>query len=81
MNRNKQKCGNCSAFVIYNNGPLGSCRANAPVVMQGLQKTALQPNPVQVVQGVFPPTSAEEWCRQWQSAVDFDIEALQPRGN
>jgi len=80
MNRSKQNCGNCSAFVAVGDGPVGSCCANAPVVMQGLQKSVAHGGAgVPVLQGVFPPTRMDAWCRQWQSAVDFQIDNI--RGN
>jgi len=79
MNRSKQNCGNCNAFVIFKEGPIGYCHAKAPICMTGLQESFAHGKPVPVLQGVWPPTRMEEWCREWQSDVDFDLEKI--RGN
>ena len=81
MIRAAQNCGNCANFRIYQKGPIGSCRANPPVVIQGLQQSVAHAQPVPVLQGVWPPTSEAEWCGAWKNVIDFDLEEIMHKDN
>jgi hypothetical protein len=67
----KRTCGTCNAFdpVLGGNGNIrkGSCRASSPGVMQGMsQASVVSGQMVPVIQGVWPPTNSEQWCRMWE---------------
>jgi len=81
--RSKQACGSCNAFVANKaatsaagQAQIGHCAAGPPSLMRGMAAipgSQLQPNAPQmkpVVQGAWPPTSAEKWCRQWDGDDD-----------
>jgi hypothetical protein len=79
----KQCCGTCDAFVpnkAATPGPgqaqLGHCAAGPPSLMQGMaaipgsQLHPAGPQMMPVVQGAWPPTSSEKWCRAYQPGED-----------
>jgi hypothetical protein len=74
MSRVRKSCGNCVAFKIHKDGPIGYCHANPPVTMQGFTASALSAGPVPVLQGVWPPTNKHEWCQQWTDFLDYDFD-------
>lgn len=73
-------CGTCNAFKpnAQANPKSGEprqgwCLASPPVAMPGMQAApALMPGgqPTMVMQGVWPPTLADRWCRAWEAAVE-----------
>ena len=79
--RSMQNCGNCNAFAPNKgaNPPAGqpregSCCADPPRLMQGqavMPGSHLNPRGPQmmpVIQGAWPPTAADRWCRKWELA-------------
>ena len=71
--RSQQCCGNCSAFMPNlaqnpkaGNPRPGSCHAAPPGIMQVMGQSVLQAAPVPMMQGVWAPTDANLWCRQWE---------------
>lgn len=77
MKQSEQSCGNCDAFRPIKNAAvgLGTCRASIPGVMQGMSQRSVISGQVEpVLQGVWPPTRVDEWCRQWQRAEQESIQ-------
>ena len=78
MPRSRQRCGNCDAFVPNKgaNPPAGqprqgACVAAPPTMLQSMAPVPgshLHPSGPQmqpVIQGAWPPTDADRWCREW----------------
>ena len=74
MTRVRKSCGNCVAYRIPDKGPagFGYCHAKPPIAMQGFSSSALSASPIPVLQGVWPPTKEDEWCREWQSEAIYN---------
>ncbi len=80
--RSEQRCGNCNAFLPNKGKPppeqprQGACAAGRPSLMQGMgvvpgsQLSPQGPQMMPVVQGAWPPTSEERWCREWEGTED-----------
>lgn len=81
----KPCCGTCDAFVPNKaaNPPSGrpregSCCAESPRLVQGAgivpgsQLTPQGPQMVPVLQGAWPPTAADRWCRQWNQKKESE---------
>jgi hypothetical protein len=81
ISRAQQCCGNCDAFAVQKNyNPpsgqprVGACVANPPMPVQVMMPPSIaNPSvPQSGVQGVWPPTVADKWCRHWQLATDSE---------
>lgn len=82
--RQHQTCANCSAFLPNRqaNPKLGEarqgwCRAAPPSLVQGMANVSSPLSPhapqvVPVIQGMWPPTNEQQWCRAWEIAEDDD---------
>jgi hypothetical protein len=82
--RAKQSCATCNAFVPNRAAPAsggavqGSCVSGPPALMQGMAPvpgsglSANGPQMMPVVQGVWPPTAADRWCRMWEQEESND---------
>jgi len=81
--RSQQSCGNCNAYLPNKaSNPRagqprqGWCRAAPPMLMQGMAPapgsimSASGPQMVPVLQGMWPPTNEDAWCRAWESDDD-----------
>ena len=75
--RSQQSCVNCNAWVPnaaanpQSGKPRqGWCRAAPPGIMQGVQMPGplAKPGtpPIPTLNGVWPPTDSNMWCRQWE---------------
>ena len=84
-----QCCGNCDAFakskdaMAPNGVPQGWCRAKPPLLIQTMVavNSKLDPRGQQVApgfQGVFPPTAADVWCREWKPRFNKHEMAAAP---
>jgi len=74
MTRVRKSCGNCVAFKIHKDGPIGYCHANPPEVIQSFQQSVANAGPVPVLQGIWPPTRVDEWCQKWTYTLYYDAE-------
>jgi hypothetical protein len=75
LERRRQKCGNCDSFVEVGNSEapnrIGNCCHNPPIAMPihmqapGSMLNPSGPQMTQGLQGIWPPTRANMWCKQW----------------
>src|SRR5689334_14530207 len=72
-----QSCATCNAFLpnkaqrpIPGQAQVGWCRANPPVAAQVMVANPLSGQPTTHWQGVFSPTMADYWCRNWEGMED-----------
>lgn len=77
IGRSQQRCGNCDAFVQTRAGhPAGTCVAKSPtpfpvtIPNAAAQLDPKQPPFTNAVQGLWPPSQATLWCREWQMKVE-----------
>lgn len=78
--RAQQSCSNCNAFFANKQANprsgeprQGWCLAAPPVAMPGMAQAsplAAAGQPQMVMQGIWPPTMADRWCRAWETDDD-----------
>ncbi len=82
--RSGQSCGTCDAFLRNKAMPSaagqpqqGWCRAAPPAMIQtvvpkpgGVLQGTGAPQMVPALQGVWPPTTSDGWCRAWGEIDD-----------
>lgn len=66
VERSMNTCGSCRWWEGTVAGRRAACRSSAPISTAGL------------IVGVFPLTSASDWCREWTSLERYEGSPIHP---